>query len=1499
MSRIPVSVVASLLLASAAAAAETNALPTLRAPDSVPPAWTNLTLDWKGSWDETLGANYNEGAWKQAVEGHAELRQAADRVLRLRRIALLEALIRRFPDRADKRAEACREIAKLYQGLGDRTRAAQWLKQVADAPPQPAAQAEAYAGILECAEPLAAMPEASAWVEYAAGHLLALEKAGELKKTDPPAVLARQRLLALRHAERQYEEQRRLLNRWEASDGAGSGWTNRAALLKEAGHLAQAAALHEAAGRTNEARALGAAVLRGEIKSVGRNPTRELEMRLNALRAKERAQDPALGEAELVQGTLRACAESGSMWNEEPSLRVRCWVSVDRMLHGLKPESLQALRELQEQAGAPLAEALRGTEDEKEIDRLFQLYPWAAGTHERLVEFGEKALQEGQWDRALRAFRQVASHAADRDLTAAAAVGTWLAIAQGGGTREALDAAMAPVADDARVPWRGFQTPAAQVKQALRSAVAGPRKSIAALAGLAPVKLRLPAALAADEALPQNPFPASRQLGPLAISRIEPAGENLFMIGPRRAACFSAEKLSLRWAQSGNPAFDMGGRRAGDSPARLAAREVSIGSAGSCAAAAPPGGDARAGGTLAALLFHTTLQGTIYDVTGFDAQTGKARWRTRDRADWNNLEPLSEPAASEGLVYVVAAGAVGAADCPVYLVCLDGQTGETRWKTRIGEAAVEGELRELARQGASLTISERRAYASTGLGLLACCDARDGTVTWVRSYASAVQSARLSEQFRRSAPPPLLVGNRLFIAPRDHSGVLALEPGTGRLLWEAELVPSDQLVGLAQDTLVLRAGEELVGIDAGSGRERWLRNVGEPTGAPALVSGSNVIVAARNRLLRLEAATGKGLEALRLTPAPGAETVLLPDGRLLEIGMDAEAVPGAKMANAAAAPQPPLALDWTLPCAYPLLVVPPAGQGPSNMFAVLSGRALLGVKTQPRAGLAWRAVLEDGADSLGFCGSRILVARQRTLTAIDAADGARSWTAPVPFEPQTAGGDARVVFAGDLAPEARVAAFDAASGRLLWMRWFGQEPRFGNGTPAAMTLRSDPAGQPLLVVYWKNALFGAEGWRPGIMTVDAVSGTIRDLRPLMAGEPQWPARAVFGDGRTHVRNLPLPYGAGRVGFQREALAWVGQDSAAHFLSGEADLAPGWKRKVEAPAEGRYAGALSFHLTAGGPYLKMLEQLFFYDEPGRRELVYTLPSAAAQSTRAVFDLRESGDALEVVSCEPPQPPRLPAREFTHEGLKDNTGKGNVTVRWFSGVPPVQWHVGTFGFAEAGASPVATLLDGNIKEHYRAQTLAMSGLSSLGWAKYDVFLYGFLAGEATINGGDRQACTGFDANNPLHRTTFVRNANYVRFAGVSGDAFKIDFSQVNFSAIQIADASGGSQPGRKAASLGVNWDGGGLGLGPDVQVGAEVAAGYWYNIGAKSELKGGYQEPQVYVEVFDRAAGTLRNSQKLPVAPYDVISAFGDRQAVVLPDAVVVADTRGVHVWRAGR
>jgi hypothetical protein len=218
-------------------------------------------------------------------------------------------------------------------------------------------------------------------------------------------------------------------------------------------------------------------------------------------------------------------------------------------------------------------------------------------------------------------------------------------------------------------------------------------------------------------------------------------------------------------------------------------------------------------------------------------------------------------------------------------------------------------------------------------------------------------------------------------------------------------------------------------------------------------------------------------------------------------------------------------------------------------------------------------------------------------------------------------------------------------------------------------------------------------------------------------------------------------------------------------------------------------------------------------------------------------------------------------------------------------------------EAGINPIATLHNWSTSEAYRRQTMTMKGLSSLGWSKYDIFLYGASGkGTVTINGGRPQEHQGTDFSNPLHRTTFIRGVNYIKVDGVTGDEFTLCY-EWDCSGIQIVDASGGAGPRR---SLAVRFTDSGPGFRPDEKIGVEVAAGNWYTVNKYFALLGGYQSDKGkgaigFVDVFDRPSGKCLSSNPLPSAQAAPPPAPYDCQAKLLDEALLVTDVNGFYVF----
>jgi hypothetical protein len=1477
-----------------------------RSPDVVPMAVVEFPIDWKASWQETLDANAAEASWRQASAGNPATAPLVEQLVQLRRAWLLEQMIAHFPAAEAEVGPACRRISETYLALGDRTRAAHWLKRLAEESSDPLVRIEACSGILTIASAAESMPDAMVWGQSASEGIESVV-ASHAAAADGAAVAgARRQWCALLVAAGRAAEARRWLDRW--SDGvAGPQWMpERAALLEAAGELGAASEIHAAAGDADRAEALRAKIQRPRIEMVGESMPRDLEIHWNALQDKRAGGKSVLEDPELVQQTLKLSAEAKTLWRASPSYGVQCWLAIDEMLRQIPSAEMKPFRRFQETAAAPLAAAIDVASDPTATDRLFRSYPWSASVHALLVDAGEVLLRSDRPGEAFRAFQQVVIHSDDPVLRDQANVGAWFAMTELLEPIDSLEAAMAAVPDDARLSWRDEQMPAAAVKQVMRGLLPASAVELPALKELPRTTVELPAVLAADVPAAKGPTAAAKGLGSLSVHHIEQSPEGTYFFGPRYVACCDPRTGAVRWLQAGNPALATGTAPAFFSYETMwpagAWRPLSVGSRR--AAAIGPRRAARPGETTVPravyhLMFHNLREGaTQYDLAAFDASSGQVLWRTMARDEWRDLEPLSEPSAVDGRVYVVAWDRRTEPPSMVHLVCLDGESGSTLWKQPLGELTLLAREQKLALRSAAVTLHQGSAYVSTNCGVVCRCDMVDGTVEWLLAYPQVRESLRPAAQLRREGTPPLVIGERVFVAPRDCSGVIAIDRSVGRVLWEAPLAPADQIVGATATALVVRAGDELAALDPASGHENWVRSVGEPTGARAVLAGQDVIVPTSTGMLRIAAASGDTVEDLRLLQPPGSARAFLPDGTLLEARVAGVAVSPPKLAARDKPQVLPWSEDWVLNCPNPRLVVPVDGVA-SDRFCVLADRQLLCIGTAPTVGVAWQTVLKEGADSVGFHGDLVVVARGGMLTAIEAAGGATRWTLRLPFQPLLVGGDSRVLFAGSVGKTPKVASINSATGALNWVRWLGEEVGVGDASLGWIAFRGDTGNPPAFALYWHKVFCGADGWRPGEMTVDAVSGAVQRVQPFLRGEQGWPERIVFGDyGRAVVGQGPFPLRAYQSSFDHGTIAFLGAGNVARFVRSDtgADLAAGWNAVLDPADAGRYEGAAALFATAGRCYVKRPQDLVCYDNAGKRELGLKIPVAPGMlENRTVLEVREVGETVTVVSEEPGQPVRYDAGPFTLGGLKDSTGKGDVTIRWFS--PGAQVHNGRAGLAEAGTSPVATLLDGNTKEHYREQTIAAAGLASLGWSKYDVFVYG-MNGNITINGQDPQTCAGWDINDPKQRTTFIRGVNYAKFAGVSGDTFTVKGPESNFCALQVVDASQSSEAGRAAAGIGLNWTGGGIDLGPNDRVGAEVALAQWYNVRPDNGLTGGYQNDRLFADMFDRNTGAVLQSQAISVGPRDPLLPAHRREAAILPKAVVVSDAGHVFVFRGG-
>ncbi|MCE5279953.1 MAG: PQQ-binding-like beta-propeller repeat protein [Planctomycetaceae bacterium] len=1174
--------------------------PPPRAMELVPPQWLAFTPIWQPTWDATLAAN--QAAWNKDVPQDKSLNQAHGQIVNLRLIELYRAMIQHFPAETAKHLDARRGIAQAYRNLGDLPRANEaYREMIAAHRDRKEIAAEAYQQIL--AHTPTYVPNqyagAGAWQAYALKGLESLR--GSLPETHPAMSFYWQHRMRMLVENRDYEQALHFYEQNASRGGADQNWNlTRATLLQAAGHASLAADVWQAQGNPDQA-----ANLRSSITSLVQDYPRdvELEMRWEALRRE--AAGGAAFDAASLQNILDMCDSTGAFpaVKEPPYLPYRR--VIERTLLGSPPEALEGLRQRQRMAAATAAAAVAASGNLDDAVRLFRRYSWAANVHEVMFTLAEDALRRGRRDWALRTFEDLTQFAADGELRRAAHVGVWLCLSGEGDSREALQRAMAAVPDSTDLPWRGGRASAAAVKKTLVTAAgsAAPDKPFSAVA-------RRRVEMPADQAWAENFYESSTlaaTLGPWAITTIEPLGgpgAPLLISGPTLAARYDAAVPRAVWTRSAPPGY--GARRAISPvqpawalPARRAPALRSKVADEAC---------------LFALVDDNPDPAARKALAAFDAASGDLIWSTANRPEWADLQPLNAPMAAAGHVYTLAmpAGAMEPQQqtaVTVWLTCLDAGDGRMIWKKSLAaQAQANTRLVELAQQGQALTLDGGWLYCSTNFGIVARCDARDGTIDWIWTYPPADQSGRSLVQFRRQGASPIVAGQRLILAPRDHSGVIALDAADGKLLWQSVLTASEHIVCVAGGKVIARNDVEISSLDLATGRELWFRRYDAPIDQ-TLARGADILMLSGGALCRLSPADGSVVEK---RPLEGNAVPFLLDGATV---LEFVPAPAAPVATPGAPPASPLKLPltraWSLPAACPILVCPPAAQ-PQETFFVLSGRTVTCIKRKPSPTVLWQQTLAMRPSAACYAGTALLLADGRDLVAVDLAGGAVRWTARPGFAVDYFDGGGDVAMAAETSRSGFVAVYDLATGKELWQKDFGEPARFCGQPLRLARVRSEDSGALTLGLYWNAMLHSDIGFRPAEMIVDAHSGRVMEVRHFLPTQGGWPRLVDFG-----------PCG----------IFYVDQQSRPRLATyAGADPLAATKRIVDLGPIGRYgAAAAGMSATASSVYVRSPRELVGFDAASGRETVYPLPrSGATGRISLVYAVRETAGRLMVVS-----------------------------------------------------------------------------------------------------------------------------------------------------------------------------------------------------------------------------------------------------------------------------
>lgn len=211
-----------------------------------------------------------------------------------------------------------------------------------------------------------------------------------------------------------------------------------------------------------------------------------------------------------------------------------------------------------------------------------------------------------------------------------------------------------------------------------------------------------------------------------------------------------------------------------------------------------------------------------------------------------------------------------------HVIALDRSDGKVLWKTAVGPAWVD----QYGGPRGTPTVAGGRVYALSTEGELVCLDAKSGEKVWSRNLPEDFGGRMMSVW--KFAESPLVHDGRVIVTPgAPDTGLVALEPATGKVIWRAKLpeIGPEGKDGAGYSSVVVSngggveqyvqvMGRGAVGVEAETGRYLWgynrianeVANISTP-----LVDGDHVFVSTGYgtgaALLELVPKDGGGVEA--------------------------------------------------------------------------------------------------------------------------------------------------------------------------------------------------------------------------------------------------------------------------------------------------------------------------------------------------------------------------------------------------------------------------------------------------------------------------------------------------------------------------------------------------------------------------------------------------------------------------------------------------------------
>ena len=208
-----------------------------------------------------------------------------------------------------------------------------------------------------------------------------------------------------------------------------------------------------------------------------------------------------------------------------------------------------------------------------------------------------------------------------------------------------------------------------------------------------------------------------------------------------------------------------------------------------------------------------------------------------------------------------------------YVVCLNGETGATRWVRYVGDAqaaAMDGNMMvgfgggQMPTTGEMgnrlLSLNGPTIYYQTNFGVVTAIDSETGNIRWFARYPTSEHPRGTSTAPRdRGLNPAVVHEGRVFVAPEETTSIFAFDAATGRLLWQTGDETRDviHLLGVAKGHLIA-TGDHVYRLDVQTGKlTRWPDT---PRGfdgfGRGVLAGESIYVPTKTEIKVIDQATG-------------------------------------------------------------------------------------------------------------------------------------------------------------------------------------------------------------------------------------------------------------------------------------------------------------------------------------------------------------------------------------------------------------------------------------------------------------------------------------------------------------------------------------------------------------------------------------------------------------------------------------------------------------------